>query len=156
MFKDQPYVGGDEYDCAGLFGPICGTPIPKWRHKLRVTWTSPWDVDFSAQWRYMSSVSLDVNSTTEPTFAGYCGGGCYDFQDAKVSAYNYLDLSASWTIRDGLTLNFGVNNVFDKNPPTLDSENIGVTGPPFGNGGTYPQVYDSLGRMLFADVVIKY
>jgi len=157
MLKEVAYQGDpDEYNCAGYFGPICGTPAPKWRHKLRVTWTSPWDIDFSAQWRYMSAVWLDVNQANEPTFAGYCGGGCYDFQDAKINAYNYLDLSASWTIRDGLTLNFGVNNVFDKNPPTLDSENIGVTGPPFGNGGTYPQVYDSLGRMLFADVVIKY
>ena len=32
------------YDCAGLFGVVCGTPSPTWRHKMRVTWTSPWDL----------------------------------------------------------------------------------------------------------------
>ena len=44
------------YDCAGLFGVTCGTPLPKWRHRMRVTWASPWDVDFSANWRYLSGV----------------------------------------------------------------------------------------------------
>jgi len=154
--KDQPYPGADEYDCAGYYGPICGTPVPKWRHKLRVTWTTPWDVDLSLQWRYIGAVKLDVDNTTEPTFSSYCGGGCYDFSDAKIQAFNYFDLAATWQVRDGMTLNFGVNNLFDKNPPAVDAENLGLSAPPFGNGNTYPQVYDSLGRMMFVDVVIKH
>jgi outer membrane receptor protein involved in Fe transport len=121
-----------------------------------VTWTSPWDVDFSLAWRYIGQTTLDVNNTTEPTFSGYCGGGCYDFQDAKIQPYNYFDLATQWQIREGVSLGLGVNNIFDKHPPVLDSENLGVSAPPFGNGGTYPQVYDSLGRLLFINATIKY
>ena len=27
----------------------------KWRDRLRVTWATPWNVDFSANWRYMAA-----------------------------------------------------------------------------------------------------
>jgi len=46
--------------------------------------------------------------------------------------------------------------VFDKNPPTMDSNTWGVSAPPFGNGNTFPGVYDSLGRTLFIGVTAKY
>ncbi|HEX5262862.1 MAG TPA: TonB-dependent receptor, partial [Phenylobacterium sp.] len=45
----QPLAGGPSYDCAGLYGTICsgnpavnGAPSPKWRHKARVTWNTPY------------------------------------------------------------------------------------------------------------------
>jgi len=31
-----------------------------------------------------------------------------------------------------------------------------IAGPPFGNGNTYPQVYDALGRNLFLNVTAKF
>jgi hypothetical protein len=37
----------------------------------------------------------------------------------------------------------------DKDPPIVDSNNLGVSSPPFGNANTYPVVYDSLGREVF-------
>ncbi|HEY5338370.1 MAG TPA: TonB-dependent receptor, partial [Rhizomicrobium sp.] len=153
----QPVPGDHVYDCAGLFGVTCGTPIPKWRHKLRVTWTTPWDVDLSASWRYMSSVKLDAN-TNDPTLAGQgpCGGPCGDLSDAKINSFSYIDLAADWTVRQGVSLHAGVSNVFDKDPPELDSNSLGVSAPPFGNGNTFPQVYDSLGRLIFVGATIKY
>jgi outer membrane receptor protein involved in Fe transport len=53
-----------------------------------------------------------------------------------------------------VTLRAGVNNLFDKDPPISDS--TGVVGPPFGNGNTYPQVYDALGRKFFASVTVQF
>ena len=48
----------------------------------------------------------------------------------------------------------GVNNVLDKDPPitsgTLADPSI------FGNGNTFPQVYDSLGRLFFLNVTAKF
>src|SRR5207302_1100374 len=41
--------GFPQYNCSGLFGLTCGTPNPKWRHKLRATWSTPWDFDLSLQ-----------------------------------------------------------------------------------------------------------
>jgi outer membrane receptor protein involved in Fe transport len=49
------------------------------------------------------------------------------------------------------TIRLGVNNVFDKEPPLSTS-----TGAVFGNGNTYPQVYDALGRFIFARVTFDY
>ncbi|HEY5338661.1 MAG TPA: TonB-dependent receptor, partial [Rhizomicrobium sp.] len=155
QFKIQPVPGDHIYDCAGLFGLTCGTPIPKWRHKLRVTWSTPWDVDLSASWRYMSSVKFDAN-TNDVTLSGPCGGPCGDLSDATISSYSYIDLAADWTVRQGVSLHAGVTNVFDKDPPEVDSNSLGVSAPPFGNGNTYPQVYDSLGRLIFVGATIKY
>jgi iron complex outermembrane receptor protein len=62
---------GIEYDCAGFFGSQCGTPNPEWRHKARVTFTTPEGVGLSAQWRYFSGVDNDQLSadTDWPTRA---------------------------------------------------------------------------------------
>lgn len=147
----QPTTGGGTFDCAGLYGVVCssnaqGGPIPKWRHKLRVTWTTPWPVTLSASWRYIGGVDFDVNEKN--TFLADPFGRT-DVPDAHIKAYSYLDLSGTWKVRDAISLRAGVNNVFDKDPPFLDSNNFPASGPPFGNGNTYPGTYDSLGRTIF-------
>ena len=149
------------YDCAGLFGVVCGTPSPTWRHKMRVTWTSPWDLSLSLDWRHLSSVKLDENTTNsnlDGLRTAYCAayGICSDPVDAKLPSMDYFDVSGTWTARPGLEFRFGVNNVFDKNPPTMDSNTWGVSAPPFGNGNTFPGTYDSLGRTFFIGVTAKY
>ncbi len=151
-----PPLESSGYDCAGLYGYVCGSPDPRWRHKLRVTWTSPWDVDFSVQWRHMSHVKLDAN-TSNPLLAGGCGTSstpCPDLADAVIPSYDYIDLATDWNIREGVDLHAGVNNVFDRNPPLVFSS---IAGPSqFGNGNTFPGTYDSLGRSIFVGVTIKY
>jgi outer membrane receptor protein involved in Fe transport len=154
-YKNEPFPGAHIYDCAGFFGPTCGTPIPEWRHKLRVTWTSPWDFDLSLQWRHMSGVDLDANSN-DPTMNSPCGGPCNDLSESHISAFDYFDLATNWTVHEGVQLHAGINNLFDKDPPLLDTNNLGVSSPPFGNGNTYPQVYDALGRYVFVGATIKY
>ena len=129
-------------DCAGVYGPTCGTPSPTWRHKMRVTWTSPWDFALSLDWRHLGSVDLE--------------DGVVDPADAHISAFDYFDLSANYTLHTGIELRAGIDNIFDKSPPVLDSNVNPVSGPPFGNGNTFPGVYDSLGRTLFIGVTAKY
>ena len=55
----------------------------------------------------------------------------------------------NWRLKDHFGVRAGVNNVFDKQPPLLDANSFGISAPPFGNGNTYPQVYDPLGRVFF-------
>ncbi len=50
-----PVPGAGSYDCAGLYGTICQTINPEWRHNLRLTWGTPWELDVSLQWRYIGS-----------------------------------------------------------------------------------------------------
>jgi len=56
-----PYPGSGSYDCTGLFGALCQTVNPRWRHTLLMTWATPWNVDLSATWRYFRGVSIDNN-----------------------------------------------------------------------------------------------
>jgi outer membrane receptor protein involved in Fe transport len=143
--------GGGVYDCAGLYGTTCGLPAPAWRHKLRVTWTSPWNFGLSINWRYLSGTKFDQLDSNP-----LLNSGIQDTIDAKIKAYSYFDLAGTWTVRDGTTLRFGVNNVFDKDPPLVDTNVIGISSPPFGNGNTFPGVYDSLGRTFFVGITADF
>jgi outer membrane receptor protein involved in Fe transport len=138
---------GTQYDCAGLYGVTCGTPTPHWRHTFRVSWNSPWNATFSLNWRFIEGSSLDFN-TNQPDLQD----GSYKDAlptDSKIPNYNYFDLAVNWRIRDHFGLRAGVNNVADTRPPLLDANSFGISAPPFGNGNTYPQVYDALGRVFF-------
>lgn len=145
IVEDLP--GDIPRECAGWYGPLCGTPIgqtpnPEWRHKLRVTWETPLPgLQLSGSWRYMSAVDLCGAIT-----AGQCvntGGGGVP-QNLTIDEQHYFDVAGSWAIRDNITFRLGVNNVFDEDPPLTS-----IAGPPFGNGNTYPQVYDALGQYVF-------
>lgn len=148
------------YNCAGLFGTICGD-APKWRHKLRVTWDSPFDVQVSVQWRYNGAVSLDSDTSTRLIGGGpgvtQCGSftvtGIGDCPDAHISSYSYFDLSAAWTVRSGVELRAGVENIFDLEPPILSVFAVPTT---TGNGNTLTGGYDVLGRTFFVSTTLKY
>jgi iron complex outermembrane receptor protein len=135
---NEPFPGKGSYDCAGLYGATCGSPTPAWRHQARVTWQSPWKVDVSLQWRFIGSTALDSN-TSNPLLTN----NLHNVLDGNISSYSYIDLTGSWAVRPGLKLRAGINNLFDKDPPTI-SASITSTGGAntFGN-------YDLLGRTLF-------
>jgi len=140
-----PTPGAHTYDCAGLFGPTCQTVNPKWRHTFRATWKTPWDVLVSAQWRYIGSADLELN-TNDPTL----GNGRIDTFDAKLDAVSYLDLAVIWDIRKWFQVRAGVNNIFDKDPQIINSSIVG-TGLP----NAYP-TYDFLGRQLFVGFTSRF
>ncbi|WGM48457.1 Vitamin B12 transporter BtuB [Brevundimonas sp. NIBR10] len=129
------------YDCVGYYGSAqCGVPNPEWRHRARLTWQSPWSVDVSATWRYYSEV--DFGSTLTGPVAGRL--------DSTLEAQQYLDLSANWQVTDTVSARVGVNNVLDNDPPLSISAGTG------GNGNTYPQLYDALGRYVFFGVTANF
>jgi len=145
-FKQEDFPGSGEYDCAGYNGATCGIPLPKWRHKLRASWATPWrGVELGATWRYVRGTDLDLTSDN-PLLAG-------DFEtgDARMGARSYLDLTGAWQITPVFALRAGVNNALDKDPPVS-----GVLAEVFGNGNTYPQVYDSMGRHVFLNLTAKF
>lgn len=151
-YVTEAYPGSGTYDCAGLFGATCGVPLPRWRSKFRVTWVTPWKITASAQWRFIGSAKVDVNESN-PLLAA-AGFGIDDQVDAKTGNVSYLDLTAQWKVRDGVVLRGGVNNVLDTSPPFGDANNLGVYGQ--GNGNTFPQLYDTLGRNLFVGLTADF
>jgi outer membrane receptor protein involved in Fe transport len=144
---------GISYDCAGFFGASCTTPNPQWRHKFRVTYTAPNGIGLSAQWRHFSGVDNDLLSDDVDLCPNAATTGCASqagLGGQRIRQQNYLDLVLTARIGDHYSFRLGANNILDRIPPTL------VTPAPFGNGNTYPQVYDSLGRYIFAGVTLDF
>jgi outer membrane receptor protein involved in Fe transport len=147
-------LGSPTYDCAGLYGLTCGEPNPKWRHQARITWISPWNLTLSVQWRYLSPTNLDFNDSSQPVLQ--VTGPDTVPTDAHVPAFSYFDVSFQYKFRDRYTIRGGVNNIFDRTPPILDTNNYGISSPPFGNANTWPQVFDPLGRVLFVGLTADF
>jgi iron complex outermembrane receptor protein len=77
--------------------------------------------------------------------------------ETKIAARNYFDLSAQWSIKRQYALRFGVRNVFDRKPPLVTDDNPGCYSPIGGcSGNTYPQLYDPLGRYIFAGLTMNF
>ena len=136
----------EPYDCTGLYGNVCGTPNPEWRHKARLTWTTPDDIGLSVQWRHFGSVKQDTTSS-QPALAG-ASQPAHD----KLRAMNYIDLAATFRVMDNYNFRLGVNNVFDSNPPLVGSQAC----PAVICANTYAQVYDVLGRYIYAGVTLDF
>lgn len=152
-----PLPGGATYDCVGLYGPTCGvtvgsaSPVAEWRHKLRTTWETPWDMNVSLAWRHIGETSYEGNSP-HPSL----NNGVGNTADAVIRAYDYFDVAFDWSLTDNIKITGGINNVADEDPPILDSNILGVSAPPFGNANTYPVIYDSLGREVFIGMSTRF
>jgi iron complex outermembrane recepter protein len=150
------------FNCAGYYGDTCSSggatsdPIFRWRHTFRTTWSTPWSgLDLTMAWRYYSAMTLDTLSP-EPNLNGFpatIANGGISNTDAHLASYSYLDVSASMKVADKITVRVGCNNVLDKDPPVIGTSDLPSTA---GNGNTFPQVYDALGRYLFAQVIAQF
>lgn len=128
---------GSVYSCVSRFSSSCGTPNPAWRHNFRIGWTTPWDdAVITGTWRYYAGVH-EFGLASPYTVLG-----------TELGSQNYFDLQVAAPVMTGATVRLGVNNIFDKDPPLSNA--VGTTG----NGNTYPQTYDALGRFLFADLTV--
>jgi iron complex outermembrane recepter protein len=118
-------------ECQNKFsGALCGIPNPDWRHHFRIGWETPWNVDLSLTWRYFAAVT-NIADATKPNI------------DYGLGSRSFMDLAANWAVTEKASVLLGINNVLDKDPPL--SSAVGTTG----NGNTYPQTYDALGRWIF-------
>jgi iron complex outermembrane recepter protein len=141
--RNEPLPGLGSYDCAGLFGPTCGQPSPKWRHQARVTWSDTTDIaSVSLNWRYIGGTRL-TNNTDDP----FLTGTPYVL-NASLPAYSYFDLAMTAKVQPGVTFRLGINNLLDKDPPAVAQGLLSS----FGNGNTYPGTYDVAGRTFFIGI----
>lgn len=123
----------DTIECAGRFGLRCGDPIPKWKANTRLSWIDG-PLTTSVRWRYVGAVRDDNDARK--------------FVVENLNAYNVFDLSLSAEVTEGATLNFGINNLFNKQPP--------VIGGNAEQANTYPGTYDVLGRDFFVSAQFRF
>lgn len=93
-----------EMDCKGTYGSACSgdfASILQADYKHRTTFD--WQLDtmnFQLGWRRIGEVDYAVD------------------RSETISAQDYIDFAASWQATDTIALNFGIDNLFDKAPPT--------------------------------------
>jgi iron complex outermembrane recepter protein len=123
-------------DCKGTYGSRCSSDsvslvAPAMRHRAGVNWQMG-AVTTGLGWQRIGSVR-DSAATTPA---------------ARIPAQNLLDVNLSWRLpTDGVTLTVGVDNLLDKNPPTLDRN--------AGSFNTFPDTYNVLGRSVGVQLVVK-
>jgi outer membrane receptor protein involved in Fe transport len=140
IITDQGAVGFPKFDCKGKFAGNCVSSLttavnPELRTRLRIGWETPWNVDLALTHRYISAVSQDDSVPGQI--------------DAHLPHESYFDLFGNWNMTDKASVRLGINNITD-NDPSLSTQ-VGTTG----NGNTYPQVYDALGRYVFMGLTVK-
>ncbi len=141
IITDLGTPGAVPFDCAGEFAGRCTSSLttavnPEFRSRLRFGWETPWNVDIALTHRYIGAVDQQ--------------GAAANRIDRHLGAESYFDLFGSWNATDMAQVRLGLNNVLD-NDPSINAS-VGNTG----NGNTYPQVYDALGRFIFGGVTVKF
>jgi len=136
-----------EYNCAGYYGVTCGNPMPKWRHKARVSLTHG-SITTSVTWRYVGPVDVDYKNPSvtlsDPSYAQFA---------SHIGGQSYFDLAVSGVIVKNLTWRAGINNIFDVNPPLVTTAQCASV---YCNGNTYPGTYDALGRYAHVGATLKF
>ncbi len=126
-----PFPNGEPIECAGFFGNACAFDVtPEYRHRALVGWDTPWGFKTSLTWRHYGS-SDNIN-----------GDNAADV-DRQLDSTDYFDLSVNFSLGDNLNIRTGVLNMLNEEPPVSVS-----SGPPLGNGNTFPSIYDT-GRYFF-------
>lgn len=123
----------DKVECAGRFGLNCGNPTPKWKWSSRLTWLDG-PVTSTVRWRHVGAVRDDDDET--------------DFIVERLGSYDLFDLAFAFNVNDNLTLNMGVNNLFDKLPPIIGDNQE--------QANTYPGTYDVIGRDYFISASFRF
>jgi iron complex outermembrane recepter protein len=122
--------------CKGTYGSTCSSDSvslvqPAYRHRLAVANTYG-PITAELGWKRIGEVKDSALGSTD-----------------KIAAQNYLDINLSYKPQSikGLTVNFGINNLADKQAPVARN---------FGTFNTYPDTYDVVGRSYGVSVTYKF
>ncbi len=139
-FKEEelPGVVIDYAGSAGYFGQGLsaggGASHPEWKGTFNVAWKLG-NFTPSARIRYIDNMTNRAGKQ----FVGESFTG--------PKSITYVDLAAQWNVGDQFSLRFGLNNAFNKKPPTY-SPNV--------QSGTDPSLYDVIGRRAYVSAHVKF
>jgi outer membrane receptor protein involved in Fe transport len=155
----MPFGSAQAAACPGASGNCL---FPRWKGQGYVNWQQGnWD----ASWRlrYIGRFQMGSANPTQDVFPfGTCSyegtpnpaGGTYQCTikggELKYGATVYNDVSLGYNIEPLNTrVEFGVNNLFDKQPPVLYANNTL-------NADTDPSDFDLIGRYFWGRVTVKF
>ena len=122
-------------DCLGVWGGVCGYPVPNLRNSMRVTVATVYEpLVVSAMWRFTGEMDHTDGSAV------------------TLDAIHYLDVASIYTIDERTSVRAGMNNLLDVDPPIAGNG----AGPSIsGNGNVFPGSYDALGRYWYVALQVK-
>ena len=124
-------------ECNRFYGFLCGDPTPRYKHSAQIT-HGLGPLATTVRWRYIGGVGAGSNTIRFLS----------DLSDSIGSA-NYIDISTQYAINDSLDLTVGVRNITGKDAPLLGST---VSE----QANTFPAVYETLGRQVFAGASFRF
>ncbi|MEM7016495.1 MAG: TonB-dependent receptor, partial [Pseudomonadota bacterium] len=128
-----PFEGGQVIECAGRFGNDCGEPLPDYSHRMTAQWTRD-NLTAQVVWRFVGESEDDDDDTT--------------YFVEKLDSESYIDISTAYQITENYTLSFGIDNLFDTEPPILGDNQE--------QANTWPATYDVFGRTYFLRATAKF
>jgi len=150
MFEERLHTPLINYDCVGFYGNQCGIPDAKWRHRMRATWNTNFKAAFALGWRFISGTQVD-DASDNPDLGNPALLDRWKLNGSeKIDAASWFDIAIGYKLRDRAHLTFGINNIFDKEPPL----GAGLSDVDFGPG--FYGTYDPLGRSLYANLQFEF
>lgn len=130
-------LGGLKTDYAGTasyFGAGLGTSFPEWKGTLNMGWNFNENLSFHTRVRYIDEMeNRAARQYIGETFTG-------------PESVWYFDFAVQGQV-ENVTLRLGVNNAFDRQPPTY-APNV--------QSGTDPSTYDVIGRRAYVQARLKF
>lgn len=121
-------------DCAGKYSGTCSTgatrPTPGFRSLLRATYTSG-PLRLSPEVNYVGE--LELSSDSGPN------------QNGTQEGLYFVNLNGNWDVTDNVGVFFGINNLFDEEPPVWGYQAAGDL-------NVNVNLYDPVGRTYFLGV----
>jgi len=143
--------------CVGYYSVSCGVPQPRFSSFARATLGFNRGTTASLAWRHLSGTRVEpvVASKDQPPIGTPTTNGPTDIVQAyqRIGAYDYIDLALQQQIGKNLNLTFTVSNLFDRDPPAVGQT---IAESSANSGGTFPTVYDPLGRRYVIGLNLRF
>ncbi|WP_338728352.1 TonB-dependent receptor [Shewanella baltica] len=112
-------------------------------------YTGTIDGNFGAYARVRNNFSLTAGQDDWSVmyFNRYIGGMTDLAEGTDVESILYHNISGTYHINDMTTVSLGVKNFTDEKPVTVSNGS---------DGGTVPEVYDTIGRVIYGGVTVKF
>lgn len=135
-------------DCKGRYGNQCGNPLPETQWVQSTTWEKG-PIDVSLHWRHLGKTQIEAvqidpdGDGEENVFPAF----------QQIDAFNYFDLTGSYSPTDWMSVRFGIYNLTEEDPPVVGNEAADTRS---NSGNTFPSVYEVLGRTYSLGVHFRF
>jgi len=146
--ENQENIVTEIYDCAGYYGWPCDEDVVGGSYPANKLFSNfdyisgPLSIHFT--WRWIEGMLNAGPLASGPLW----GIPDPDLAISSVSSRNYFDLGLGWQFGDSILVRFGINNLFDQQPPLM------ADAVSWNNTDTL--VYDVFGRSYFVSLSLEY